>query len=286
MWRRKIPIRLGLSIFGVEILSNNDIIDPTSLSAQKLAEEARRTAENETGWDRLKAIFKTDEFNSVSPELDSTFAAAAGGLLAGMIIGGIPASKLAHEDFITRNKASTFENHIEAKSKLQFNVTRAMAVGGWRVGWRLALFTGGFTFFTTAVSTYRNKSSIFEFSAGGLLAGSMYKFTMGPKAMVAGGLAGGVLGTVAGAVTVGLLKLTGTTTEELRYWRKGWKESQNREVTVGNPKRKETLGTMGIMHDLSVAMKAHLNESNESDEENEKTPNTVSEQKALQSETS
>jgi hypothetical protein len=58
--------------------------------------------------------------------------------------------------------------------------------------------------------------------------GSMYKFTMGPKAMVSGGLAGGVLGTVAGAVTVGLLKLTGTTTEELRYWRKGWKESQNR----------------------------------------------------------
>jgi hypothetical protein len=43
---------------------------------------------------------------------------------------------------------------------------------------------------------------------------------------------------------------------------------------------------MGIMHDLSVTMKAHLNESNESDEENEKTPNTVCEQKALQSETS
>lgn len=43
---------------------------------------------------------------------------------------------------------------------------------------------------------------------------------------------------------------------------------------------------MGIMHDLSVSMKAHLNESNESDEENEKTPNTVNEQKALQSEIS
>jgi hypothetical protein len=65
MWRRKIPIRLGLSIFGVEILSNNDIIDPTSPSAQKLAEEARRTAENETGWDRLKAIFKTEYFHLI-----------------------------------------------------------------------------------------------------------------------------------------------------------------------------------------------------------------------------
>ncbi len=27
---------------------------------------------------------------------------------------------------------------------MQFNVTKAMAVGGWRVGWRLGLFTGGF----------------------------------------------------------------------------------------------------------------------------------------------
>ncbi len=55
------------------------------------------------------------EFNSISPELDSTLAAGSGGLLAGMIIGGIPASKLAHEDFIKRNKASTFDNHLEAK---------------------------------------------------------------------------------------------------------------------------------------------------------------------------
>jgi hypothetical protein len=65
------------------------------------------------------------EFNSVSPELDSTFAAAAGGLLAGMIIGGMPASKLAHEDFIARNKASTFENHIEAKVSGQLRLNKS-----------------------------------------------------------------------------------------------------------------------------------------------------------------
>jgi hypothetical protein len=28
---------------------------------------------------------------------------------------------------------------------MQFSVTKAMATGGWRVGWRLGLFTGGFT---------------------------------------------------------------------------------------------------------------------------------------------
>ena len=60
MWRGKIPARLGLSIFGLEIISNNDIIDPTSQTAQKLAEEANKVIENETGWDRLKAIFQTE----------------------------------------------------------------------------------------------------------------------------------------------------------------------------------------------------------------------------------
>nr|SVE88331.1 EOG090X0FS6 [Daphnia similis] len=231
MWRRIVPVRLGLTIFGVEIISNNDVIDPTSPTAQKLAERANLHIQNETGWDRLKAIFETDEFNSISPELDNVLSAGTGGLLVGMFIGGIPASKIEYDDFISRNKAATFENHFEAKSKLQFSVTKAMAQGGWRVGWRLALFTGAFTFFTTAVSTYRNKSSVFEYSAGGLLAGSMYKLPMGPKAMISGGLAGAAMGTVAGVVTVGIMKLSGTTAEDLRYWKKGWKEAANRYCT-------------------------------------------------------
>nr|SVE90836.1 EOG090X0FS6 [Daphnia sinensis] len=259
----------GLTIFGVEIISNNDVIDPTSPTAQKLAERVNLHIQNETGWDRLKAIFETDEFNSISPELDNVLSAGAAGLFAGMFIGGIPASKIEYDDFISRNKAATFENHFEAKKKLQYSVTKAMAQGGWRVGWRLALFTGAFTFFTTAVSTYRNKSSVFEYSAGGLLAGSMYKLPMGPKAMISGGLAGAALGTVAGVLTVGAMKLSGTTAEDLRYWKKGWKEAANREVMAENPQRKEALGKLGIAHDLELAMKASLQNTNKEIHEND-----------------
>ena len=39
---KRIPLKWGLTIFGVEIVSNNDIIDPRSPTAQKLAEEAKR----------------------------------------------------------------------------------------------------------------------------------------------------------------------------------------------------------------------------------------------------
>ena len=80
-------------------------------------------------------------------------------------MGALPASKAEYNDFITRNKATKFENHFEAKvmcalifikkahnkivlpffqTALQNNVTKAMAVGGWRVGWRLGLFSGAY----------------------------------------------------------------------------------------------------------------------------------------------
>lgn len=51
---------------------------------------------------------------------------------------------------------------------------------------------------------------------------------MGPKAMVSGGLAGGALGTIAGLLTLAILKFSGTTAEEIRFWRKGYKEYENR----------------------------------------------------------
>ena len=51
----------------------------------------------------------------MSPELDSTMAAASTGLVFGLFLGGIPASKAEYNNFIDRNKASQFESHFEAK---------------------------------------------------------------------------------------------------------------------------------------------------------------------------
>lgn len=92
----------------------------------------------------------------------------------------------------------------------------------------IALYVFQCRFFTSAVATYRNKSSVLEYTAGGALAGAMYKFPMGPKAMVPGFLVGGGLGTIAGTVTYGAMMLSGTTAEEIRYLRKGWKETAAR----------------------------------------------------------
>lgn len=68
---------------------------------------------------------------------------------------------------------------------------------------------------------------MFEYTAGGLLAGCLYKLPMGPKAMISGGILGSVLGTGAGVVSVGLMTLSGTTTEEILKWRR-WKAAETR----------------------------------------------------------
>lgn len=62
---------------------------------------------------------------------------------------------------------------------------------------------------TTLLSTYRNKPAVTDYTLGAALAGSIYKFSLGPKGMISGGIFGGILGTVGGAIIVPMLKLSG-----------------------------------------------------------------------------
>jgi len=56
---------------------------------------------------------------------------------------------------------------------------------------------------------------------------------MGPKGMVAGAAVGGGLGLVAGGLSLGLLKMTGTTMEEVRYWQYKWKNERTNAYKEG-----------------------------------------------------
>jgi len=215
-----------------KLIRNHDIVHDESPTGQKMNSQIDGPIGEETGWDRLKLMLSLDEFGGFSPEMDGVITSTSAGFLCGSLLGAAGASKNEYITFIDKNKASQFDSHYHAKHELQHRVTRAMMYGGFRVGWRLALFTGSYMFFTTAVSTYRNKSSVLEYSVGGLLAGAVYKFPMGPRAIFAGGLIGSVLGTAAGILSVGTMKLTGTTTEELRYWRRGWKTASNSEIVL------------------------------------------------------
>lgn len=159
------------------------------------------------------------------------------GLIVGAAYGGFVDSRVAYMGFMDSNQATAFDNHFEAKKKLQDNVTLGFARGAWKWGWRLALFTTSYTAITTTIASYRGKSSIVEYLAAGGLTGAVYKMNMGLRGMAAGLFFGSVIGGVAGLGSLAILKLTGTTMEDLRYWQESVRQSRRsveREVWV-NP---------------------------------------------------
>lgn len=78
----------------------------------------------------------------------------------------------------------------------------------------------------TTMSVYRGKSSIYEYLTAGTVTGSLYKMNMGLRGMAVGGLLGGSLGAVAGAVSLLVLKVSGKSMEEVRYWQYQWKTNR------------------------------------------------------------
>lgn len=239
------------------IMGDNDKAEsPTSQSFY------RRNLENETGWERLYLMYSSDEFGNLSPELNAACQAGFTGLFVGACYGGIINSKTAYTNFMERNDATVFKSHMEAKKKLQDQVTVAFGKGAFRWGWRLGLFTGTYVLLTTSISVYRGYSSILEYAAAGCITGALYKFNMGLAGMAVGGGLGGVLGGIAGLVSLSILKLSGMSMEEVRYWQYQWKEDRNRRFFRGV--KDDENNTLLAHHDKKVGSSGESLESLES----------------------
>lgn len=220
----KYPV-FGLCLAGpIDTVIDQDVIDPKIKTAKSF--ERFKEVDQETGMDRIKMMFQLDEFDNISPELHSIYNAGFLGLFTGMCYGGFLGSKKAYMDFMERNQATAFQSHLDAKKKLQESVVFNFVKGGWNFGWRMGVFATMYVGISTTISVYRNKFTIFEYIAGGMITGAVYKWKMGPTGMAAGCLVGGGLGLVAGAISVGILSLTGTTMEEMRYWQYKWKSDR------------------------------------------------------------
>ncbi|KAH8257837.1 hypothetical protein KR038_001748 [Drosophila bunnanda] len=177
----------------------------------------------ETGLERLKHMFSIDEFGSISSELNSIYQAGFLGFLIGAIYGGVTQSRTGYMNFMENNQATAFKSHFDAKKKLQDQFTVNFAKGGFKWGWRVGLFTTSYFGIITCISVYRGKSSIYEYLAAGSLTGSLYKMNLGLRGMAAGGIIGGFLGGVAGVTSLLLMKASGTSMEEVRYWQYKWR---------------------------------------------------------------
>jgi len=208
--------------------TGHDVLSKDSKTYKAYLENKPPT--NETGWDRLKDMFKVDEFDSISSELNSIYQAGFLGFLVGALYGGIIQSRASYFNFMESNKATAFKSHLDAKRKLQDQFTVNFAKGGFKWGWRVGLFTTSYFGIITCISVYRGKSSIYEYLAAGTITGALYKVNMGLRGMTAGGVIGGAMGGFAGIFSLLLLRLSGTSMEEVRYWQYKWRLNRDEQV--------------------------------------------------------
>uniref|UniRef100_A0A1B0GMI0 Complex I assembly factor TIMMDC1, mitochondrial n=1 Tax=Phlebotomus papatasi TaxID=29031 RepID=A0A1B0GMI0_PHLPP len=209
--------------------------DEVSKDTKTAKDFLTRQVDDETGMDRLKKMFTMNSEDGVSSELTSIQQAGFMGIFVGACYGGFLHSRKAYLDFMERNLATSFSSHLDAKKKLQHAVTMSFAKGAFRWGWRLGLFTSTYVGFITMVSVYRGKSSIYEYILAGTAAGAMYKMNLGLRGMVAGGAVGCALGTVGGLLSVTLLRATGMSMEEVRYWQYKWKVDRQTMIQANLP---------------------------------------------------
>ncbi|XP_055905640.1 RPII140-upstream gene protein [Eupeodes corollae] len=226
----------------------NDIISKDTRTYKAFLE---RPPSKETGLDRIKEMFKVDEFGSISPELNAVYQAGFVGFLFGGIYGGFINSRTAYEDFMNNNQASAFKSHLDAKRKLQNEFTVSFAKGAFKWGWRVSLFTTSYFGIITLISVYREKSSIYEYLAAGGITGGLYKMNMGLKGMTAGGIIGAAFGGIAGLASLGVLKLSGTSMEEIRYWQYKWRLERDDSVREAFKSQNETQQIV-INHDANL----------------------------------
>ncbi|XP_055375077.1 RPII140-upstream gene protein [Condylostylus longicornis] len=208
-----------------------DITTADKITSNRTNEEfQKRKQSSETGLDRVKRMFKLDEHGAISNELNSIHQAGFLGFLIGAIYGGVINSRKAYIDFMENNEATAFKSHLDAKKKLQDQFTVSFAKGGFKWGWRIGLFTTSYVGIITIISVYREKSSIYEYLVAGSTTGAIFRANLGLRGMAAGGIVGGTLGGIAGIISLLLMKASGTTMEEIRYWQYKWKLDRDNVV--------------------------------------------------------
>lgn len=192
---------------------------PEGLRSEMFRPEAfqeSRILANETGMDRLKAMF--DMSHGFGPELSLVQSACIYTACTGALIGGWNYARTARENYIRKNQGTTFLNPKQATRELQDTMFLQFGRGAWKLGWRMMVFSSLYMTVAVAGFTYRNKFGITEHVAAGTLAGFVYKLNMGVRGSLVGAGLGSLLGFLSGATLSVTTKVMGVTVPEFRYW--------------------------------------------------------------------
>lgn len=163
----------------------------------------------ETGWDRIKELFKKDAAQRYPEELTSVIKSGVAAALAGLIYGGLPAAYHAKQRYIQVSQAEIYRHRVEAVRSAHNAAVRGFVRYGWRWSWRVAAFVTLFNSVSTGLSVYRDKYAFSHYIAAGAVTGGLFRLNLGLRGLVAGTIIGAVLGIPTGAFIIGMQSLAG-----------------------------------------------------------------------------
>lgn len=175
--------------------------------------------DNQTGMDRLKAVFEKDVRGEKSPELFRL------GVQLNVIIGSLFFTFMmlcgaqARQEFIKKNKTTVFLSKGLATRKLMDWIFLHSIKGACKWTFKFGMFAASLLVISEGIAVYRNKTSPLEYTIAGGVTGSFVKFSLGPKGMLSGGVFGSLLGLGLG-LTISMLMKRYHETQEERHFRK------------------------------------------------------------------
>nr|BAN20975.1 conserved hypothetical protein [Riptortus pedestris] len=204
--------------------------------------------------DRVINIFKKDQYDNFSPEFSQIYQTTVLSGFIGACYGGFLHSRDAYLSFIERNEAAKYTDHFEAKKKLQDHVTINFFKGALRWSWRIALFGGLYTTFVTMAAVYRGDSSLIDYVLGGAVSGFIYRINYGLNGVIVGSTLGSFVGLLAGCLTMTLLRLTGTSYDDVTNWHKEQIASRQRHLNEAVAKTVHDEGKRNMLseHDKRI----------------------------------
>lgn len=224
--------------------NKNTFYDLPDLQKAKTAKAAYYEDRTASTWrERLSYMWRPDEYGNLSPELQFVYETSFGSFLVAALFGSYTESAKIYRIFLEQNKYTMFQHPREAQRALQDRVVLAMLQGGWRAGWRLGLLTLIFTSTCQSLTVVRNYINPLDYALGGVAAGAIYRFNMGPKGMVGAGLAGGIYGLGAGVLVAGIQLVSGETVAE--RWSHEFRAMEDKKRAKEAALQKKETGMIG-----------------------------------------
>ncbi|XP_059170950.1 RPII140-upstream gene protein-like [Physella acuta] len=170
---------------------------------------ARIYIDQETGYDRVKSMFKNDLRGQPSIEVRFISITLMQIFVVTFLMKYVPEWKLSKEEFIRQHRGTVFRTRLQAIRMMQDQISFNAILKGIQFSTRMAIFSASFLYVSQCIASYRNKTSVMEYSIAGGLTGGLARFHLGLKGFVSGFCVAGFLGSLVGAVTYAVLNSTG-----------------------------------------------------------------------------